>query len=166
MKHYRLNQIAMAVLGALLLIFGTRTLIQIMFEEHEAEKPGMEVAGTKHGEEPGAEKPAGAASNLAALLAKGDVAKGMDACREAIRRDETHPAALHNMALAHLEQGQWRRAWWWLRRALQADPEDGSLRRMRLILRTRLAIDSVRGAGARFRRALRRKKPPAAQAGG
>ena len=25
MKHYRLNQIAMAVLGALLLIFGTRT---------------------------------------------------------------------------------------------------------------------------------------------
>ena len=47
MKHYRLNQIAMAVLGALLLIFGTRTLINIAFEEHEPEKPGMEVAGAK-----------------------------------------------------------------------------------------------------------------------
>ena len=76
MKHYRLNQIAMAVLGALLLIFGTRTIINIAFEEHEPEKPGMEVAGTKHGEKPG-EKPAAApASELPALLAKGDAAKG------------------------------------------------------------------------------------------
>ena len=32
MKHYRINQIAMAVLGALLLIFGTRTLINIAFK--------------------------------------------------------------------------------------------------------------------------------------
>ena len=80
MKHYRLNQIAMAVLGALLLIFGTRTLINIAFEEHEPEKPGMEVAGAKHGEKPG-EKPAAAAgSELPALLAKGDAAKG-ETCR-------------------------------------------------------------------------------------
>jgi cytochrome c len=76
MKYYRFNQIAMAVLGALLLIFGTRTLMQIAFEEHAPEKPGMEVAGTKHGEEPGAETPAAAASQLPALLAKGDAAKG------------------------------------------------------------------------------------------
>jgi cytochrome c len=76
MKHYRLNQIAMAVLGALLLIFGTKTLIDIAFEEHEPEKPGFEVAGTKPGEKPG-EKPAAAAgSDLPALLAKADVAKG------------------------------------------------------------------------------------------
>jgi cytochrome c2 len=76
MKHYRLNQIAMAVLGALLLIFGTKTLIDIAFEEHEPEKPGFEVAGTKPGEKPG-EKPAAAAgSDLPALLAKTDAAKG------------------------------------------------------------------------------------------
>jgi cytochrome c len=75
MKYYRFNQIAMAVLGALLLIFGTRTIMQIAFEEHAPEKPGMEVAGTKHGEEPGAEAPA-AASKLPAMLAKGDAAKG------------------------------------------------------------------------------------------
>jgi cytochrome c2 len=76
MKHYRLNQIAMAVLGALLLIFGTKTLIDIAFEEHEPEKPGFEVAGTKPGEKAG-EKPAAAAgSDLPALLAKTDAAKG------------------------------------------------------------------------------------------
>lgn len=80
-----------------------------------------------------------------ALLRSGDLARGMDACREAIRRDESHPAALHNMALAHLQQGQRRRAWWWLGRALEADPDDGSLRRMRLILRARGAVDVARG---------------------
>ena len=75
MKHYRLNQIAMAVLGALLLIFGTKTLINIAFEEHEPEKPGFEVA-TKQGEK-ASEKPAAAAvSDLPALLAKADAAKG------------------------------------------------------------------------------------------
>jgi cytochrome c len=64
------------VLGALLLIFGTKTLINIAFEEHEPEKPGFEVA-TKQGEKAG-EKPAAAAagSDLPALLAKADAAKG------------------------------------------------------------------------------------------
>jgi cytochrome c len=104
MKHYRLNQIAMAVLGALLLIFGTRTLINIAFEEHEPEKPGMEVAGTKHGEKPG-EKPAAApVSELPALLAKGDVAKGETAaaiCKacHALEKDAPSPVGpnLHNV---------------------------------------------------------------------
>src|SRR6476660_9666203 len=68
MKHYRLNQIAMAVLGALLLIFGTKTLINIAFEEHKPEK--HEVA--KH-EEKAAPAPR---SDLPALLAKADAAKG------------------------------------------------------------------------------------------
>ena len=47
MKHYRLNQIAMAVLGALLLFFGVRTLIKIANEEPEQEKPGYQVPGTE-----------------------------------------------------------------------------------------------------------------------
>ena len=75
MKHYRLNQIAMAVLGALLLIFGTKTLINIAFEEHKPEKPGAEVAGAKHEEKPG-EKAAARGNDLPALLAKADAAKG------------------------------------------------------------------------------------------
>ena len=58
MKHYRLNQIAMAVLGALLLFFGAKTLINIAYEEHEPEQPGYVVPGTE--EHPGGEvKPAG-----------------------------------------------------------------------------------------------------------
>ena len=47
MKHYRLNQIAMAVLGALLLFFGAKTLINIAYEEHEPEQPGYVVPGTE-----------------------------------------------------------------------------------------------------------------------
>ncbi len=57
MNAYRFNQIAMAVLGALLLFFGARTIINIAFEEHE-EQPGYEVSGTEPGK-PGGEKPAG-----------------------------------------------------------------------------------------------------------
>ena len=104
MKHYRLNQIAMAVLGALLLIFGTRTLINIAFEEHEPEKPGMEVAGAKHGEKPGEKPAAPAGSELPALLAKGDAAKGettaaiCKACH-ALEKDAPSPVGpnLHNV---------------------------------------------------------------------
>jgi cytochrome c len=104
MKHYRLNQIAMAVLGALLLIFGTRTLINIAFEEHEPEKPGMEVAGGKPGEKPGEKPAAPAGSELPALLAKGDAAKGettaavCKACH-AFEKDAPSPIGpnLHNV---------------------------------------------------------------------
>ncbi|MGE5261557.1 MAG: c-type cytochrome, partial [Actinomycetota bacterium] len=78
MKYYRFNQIAMAVLGALLLFFGARTLIHIMFEEHE-ETPGYEVPGTE-AEKPGEQKPAG--DNLAALLAKGSEKQGEEVAKK------------------------------------------------------------------------------------
>jgi cytochrome c len=78
MKYYRLNQIAMAVLGALLLFFGAKTLIHIMFEEHE-EKPGYEVPGTET-EKPGEQKPAG--TDLAALLAKGNEKHGEEVAKK------------------------------------------------------------------------------------
>jgi cytochrome c len=69
MKYYYLNKIAMAVLVALLLFFGTRTLINIATEEHAPEKPGFEVAGTEkpHGEDGEAGKPGGGAEIIAAL---------------------------------------------------------------------------------------------------
>src|SRR5581483_711643 len=78
MNYYRFNQIAMAVLGALLLFFGARTLINIAFEEHE-EKPGYEVPGTEAGK-PGGEKPA--ADELPALLAKADVKHGEEVAKK------------------------------------------------------------------------------------
>jgi cytochrome c2 len=78
MKYYRFNQIAMAVLVALLLFFGTRTLIDIAYEEHKPEKPGYEVAGGE--DKPGEDgKPA---SELAGLLAKGSAEKGAEIAKK------------------------------------------------------------------------------------
>ena len=80
MKHYRLNQIAMAVLGALLLFFGAKTLINIAYEEHEPEEPGYVVPGSE--EHPGGEvKPAGG-DQLATLLASADPTRGADVAKK------------------------------------------------------------------------------------
>lgn len=77
MKYYYLNKIAMAVLVALLLFFGARTLINIAYEEHEPEKPGFEVAGGDEKAHGGAEKPAGGGgSEIIAALQTADPAQG------------------------------------------------------------------------------------------
>jgi len=79
MKYYRLNQIAMAVLGALLLFFGTKTIINIANEEPEAEKPGMEVAGkpeTKSAGEAAAPTAPAAGGGVVALMATADPKQG------------------------------------------------------------------------------------------
>jgi cytochrome c len=74
MDYYRLNQIAMAVLGALLLFFGTKTIVNIAFEEH---KP--EVAETK----PEEQKPGGGGeTNLATMLASANAAHGADVAKK------------------------------------------------------------------------------------
>jgi cytochrome c len=73
MDYYRLNQIAMAVLGALLLFFGTRTIVNIAFQEH---KP--EVAEQKAEEK----KPAEGGANLATLLASANPAHGADVAKK------------------------------------------------------------------------------------
>jgi cytochrome c len=80
MNYYRLNQIAMAVLGALLLFFGARTIIKIAQEEHEPEKPGYEVAGTE--EKKGGEGKAEGGTDIAALLAGGDAGHGGDVAKK------------------------------------------------------------------------------------
>ena len=75
MKFYRVNQIAMAVLVALLLFFGARTVIEILQREPEPEEPGFDVAGTEKPKE-GEAKPDG--GQLATLLAGADVARGTE----------------------------------------------------------------------------------------
>jgi len=75
MKFYRVNQIAMAVLVALLLFFGARTFIEILQREPEPEEPGFDVAGTEKPKE-GEAKPDGA--QLATFLAGADVARGTE----------------------------------------------------------------------------------------
>jgi len=73
MDYYRLNQIAMAVLGALLLFFGTRTIVNLAFQEH---KP--EVAEQK----PEQKKTAEGGANLATLLASANPAHGADVAKK------------------------------------------------------------------------------------
>jgi cytochrome c len=79
MKYYRLNQIAMAVLVALLLFFGTKTPIEIVQKEPEHEKPGYDVAGTEKPKE-GEAKPGG--PDLGALLAGADVGRGTEVSKK------------------------------------------------------------------------------------
>jgi cytochrome c len=81
MKYYRFNQIAMAVLGALLLFFGARTIINIAYEEPESEKPGYEVSGTEEKPGGGEVKPGGGAE-LATLLASADPKRGADIAKK------------------------------------------------------------------------------------
>jgi cytochrome c len=78
MDYYRLNQVAMAVLGALLLFFGAKTIIHIAFEEPE-EKPGYDT-GTEPGKKPEGEKPGG--GSLAALLAAADAKHGAEVAKK------------------------------------------------------------------------------------
>ena len=80
MKYYRFNQIAMAVLGALLLFFGARTIINIAYEEPESEKPGYEVSGTEEKPGGGEVKPGGA--ELATLLASASPEKGAEVAKK------------------------------------------------------------------------------------
>ena len=83
MKYYRYNQIAMAVLGALLLFFGTRTLINIAFEEHEPEKPGYEVAGTEEGaEDKTADAAGGEEREFILALQTADAGRGADVAKK------------------------------------------------------------------------------------
>jgi cytochrome c len=87
MNAHRLNQIAMAVLGALLLFFATKTIVNIAFEEREPEKPGYVVEGTKQSAKPGeVAKPAGEAKpagvDLTVLLAKADAGRGAEVAKK------------------------------------------------------------------------------------
>ena len=81
MKYYRFNQIAMAVLGALLLFFGARTLIEILQQEHEPEKPGYEVAGSEDKKD-GREGKADGGVQLATLLAGADAGRGQEVAKK------------------------------------------------------------------------------------
>jgi cytochrome c len=78
MDYYRLNQVAMALLGALLLFFGAKTIIHIAFEEPE-ENPGYDT-GTEPGKKPEGEKPG--SGDLAALLAAADAKHGEEVAKK------------------------------------------------------------------------------------
>lgn len=65
--------------------------------------------------------------------------EGMEHARRAVRMEPTLVAAMHNLAMAHLQLGNWRRARYWVRHALRVSPDDAPLRR----LRVRLNLHSI-----------------------
>lgn len=75
MDSFELNKIAGAVLFALLILFGTRTLADIIFAVHAPEKPGWEVAIPESTEGP-ATAEAETVEPIAVRLANASVEKG------------------------------------------------------------------------------------------
>lgn len=67
MNSFELNKIAGACLAALLLIFGTKTLMEVVAKEHKPEKPGWALPITDTAAPAASDKPA-AAFNVADVL--------------------------------------------------------------------------------------------------
>ena len=96
----------------------------------------------------------------------GDRRRGVECCKKILRLDRRFIPAMHNLALAYLEDGQWRRAGYWVRQALAVDPEDEGARRLRLHLSLRSLSELLLSLGEaitsrwrrRRRRFLRRKR--------
>lgn len=76
MDSFELNKIAGAVLFALLILFGTRTIADIIFAVHKPEKPGWEVAIPESIQGPATGQGQQQEQPIAALLAKASVEKG------------------------------------------------------------------------------------------
>lgn len=76
MKYYFLNKVAMAVLLALLLFFGTKTAIDIAFQPHPPETPGYEVAGIEDDATGETEAPADDGAEFILALNQAEAAKG------------------------------------------------------------------------------------------
>jgi tetratricopeptide (TPR) repeat protein len=81
----------------------------------------------------------------------GDRSAGVISTRRAIRLDPRHIPALHNLALAMIQERQWSRARSIVRRALDVDPDDVMLRRLALTLRVHRLVTFVAWAVRPFR---------------
>jgi tetratricopeptide (TPR) repeat protein len=69
-----------------------------------------------------------------ALFESGNRDAGMDEARRVLKIDPRFVPAMHNLAMACVRGRQWRRARYWLDQARTVDPDDASLRRLRLAL--------------------------------
>lgn len=94
-----------------------------------------------------------------AFMEAKDLYEGMEHARRAVRLDPALVAPMHNLAMAHLQLGNFRRARYWVRQALRVEPDDSSLRRLGLRLRLHSIGEAAVGA---WRVAIRRR--PAWQA--
>jgi tetratricopeptide (TPR) repeat protein len=78
-----------------------------------------------------------------ALLQAGRFDQGIAAAKKALDSQPRFVPAMHNLALAYLRQQQWIRARYWVRQASRVEPDDPSLRRLRVKLR----VHSIFGTG-------------------
>ncbi len=78
-----------------------------------------------------------------ALLQSGQYDEGIDAAKRALESQPRFVPAMHNLALAYLRQSQWIRARYWVRQASRVEPDDPSLR----LLRIKLRVHSIMGTG-------------------
>jgi Flp pilus assembly protein TadD len=69
-----------------------------------------------------------------ALFDAGRRDEGRAIARRVLALRPGHAPSLHNLALSCLQDGQWRRAKYWATLARRADPDDVSLRRLRLVM--------------------------------
>ncbi|MEM1049236.1 MAG: cytochrome c family protein [Pseudomonadota bacterium] len=80
MDSFELNKIAGALLGALLFVFGTGFLSELIFYEHHPETPGYVIEIAEAATDDAAEEPV--VISVAALMANADVAGGEKAARK------------------------------------------------------------------------------------
>ncbi len=76
MDAFEINKIAGAVLAALLVIFATRTISDLVFEHHTPEKPGYEIAVADTGTSEGSKGTEEKVKPLGARLASADIDRG------------------------------------------------------------------------------------------
>ena len=91
---------------------------------------------------------------------RGERAQGMESARAALRLQPRYIAPMHNLAMAYLEQGQWTRARYWATQARRLEPDDPSLRRLRLKLRVQAIFEVARWLGRIVKPGKRRKAEP------
>jgi tetratricopeptide (TPR) repeat protein len=70
-----------------------------------------------------------------ALLRTGEREAGMEEARTVLRLESRFVPAMHNLAMACMQDRQWRRARYWLRQARRIDTDDPSIRRLALLLK-------------------------------
>lgn len=85
-----------------------------------------------------------------ARFERGDRIGGIEAERRALGLEPRFLPAIHNLALAYLEQGQWTRSWYWVRQGLSVHSDDAPLRRLRVRLRLVALTSGLRWAWRRI----------------
>lgn len=136
---------AVSELGAMLLEAKMFAESRRVFETLVQRSPGREEA--KH--------------NLGvACLQSGDRRTGIDLCREVVRLNPKHINAMYNLAVAHFEDGNLKRAGYWASAAALIEPEDALVRRLRLKLLLFRAVEFASQAAWRIASCFGRRRTP------